>query len=105
MPIYKGSTLVGGGVNWQKAFPDWSRRETQSLNTTYTASKYGYVLFRNVNYTDTCSGYINGAKVFYQHGSYGNFEDHNSCLFPVSPGITYRLDNNGEVSFIPAIGN
>lgn len=103
MPIYKGNTLMSGGGNWFKAFPNWAARQIQSAGVTYTAKSYGYVLFRNVNYTDTCSGYINGAKVFNQHGSYGNFEDWNSCVFPINPGTTYRLDG-GEVSFIPAIG-
>ena len=59
---------MSGGGNWFKAFPNWAARQIQSAGVTYTAKSYGYVLFRNVNYTDTCSGYINGAKVFLNTG-------------------------------------
>ena len=106
MPLYKGNTLIVGGGKWYQSFPNWVAREIKANITVHTATKYGYVLFRNKQYTDSIEGKINGVELFHQHGSGGHFEDWNCGLFPVSPGTTYQLTGSGgEVSFIPAIGN
>lgn len=107
MAIFKGSMKFTKDAtdNWKLSFPDWSRRTSKATNKLQTATQYGYILMRNTEYTNSLQGFINGVSVYNQHGAYGNFEDWNSAIFPVTPGTTYQLNGGGELAFIPAVGN
>ncbi len=87
--------------------PDWSKKQSLNLNADITISKYGWVLMRNTTYISIMTGKINRQIVFEQKGTYGDFEDWNSIICPVSIGDVVRLDSNdvGEFLFIPSYGN
>jgi hypothetical protein len=90
------------------SFPDWSKKESKILNTTYTANKNGFILF-----TSDCSGAsvgnaslkINGVEVVYDY--HGADSDDCHCYAPVAKNDTYNITCTHPVKyyyFVPCKG-
>ncbi|MBQ8436147.1 MAG: hypothetical protein IJX20_00700 [Alphaproteobacteria bacterium] len=83
--------------------PDWTRKQTLSLNTNVTITERGWVLMRNTTYTSNINGYINGNLVLTQCGAYGEWQEWNSLSFLVDVGDVVKL-TGGELAFMPCKG-
>ena len=83
--------------------PDWTRKQTLSLNTDVTITERGWVLMRNTAYTSNINGYINGNLVLTQCGAYGEWQEWNSLSFLVDIGDVVKL-TGGELAFMPCKG-
>lgn len=72
--------------------PDWSRKESKILNTTYTANKNGFILFTS-DYSGGAAGgaslKINGEEVIYDY--HGLDADDCHCYAPVAKNDTYNI--------------
>lgn len=99
---------LGGGVisniSIKALCPDWSRKQTLTLNTDITITETGWIFMRNTVYNSRNQGYINGNEVFRNAGTYGVWEDWNSFAFLVDEGDIVKL-TGGELIFLPCKGN
>ena len=92
------------------AMPDYSRRQSRSLGSTYTASTNGYLIGVDY-YNQTDSGgsfniYINGVDV--RLDSHQFRWARNNWTYPVQKGASYRVSISGGNSsatyyFVPTI--
>lgn len=78
-------------------FPNWSGRQNRSLNTTYTASVPGWILYDSTNDGSKPRNailYINDTETL---RDYHNADNDDSMFFvPIDIGDTYRITDNGS---------
>lgn len=84
--------------------PDYSRGSDLTVNTEYTATQYGWVVWRCDNVQQGTLT-INGISFGGAGGIANQWADYNSMLAPVSPGDKYKATGRSLYRFYPCKGN
>ena len=84
--------------------PDYSRGSDLTVNTEYTATQYGWVVWRCDN-TQQGTLLINNTKFGGAGGIANQWADYNSMIAPISPGDTYKATGRTLYRFYPCKGN
>lgn len=84
--------------------PDYSRGSDLTVNTEYTATQYGWVVWRCDNVQQGTLT-INGTSFGGAGGIANQWADYNSMIAPVSPGDKYKATGRSLYRFYPCKGN